>query len=174
MPNIEFTKIRQAQIYHPSIVIKGQRPTYEILQIWFSYNPPLPLETSVAKDVTALIRITKSDESDLFEFHGQWAKSNAPDNVGFDDILDSVNIQPGHLEAKLIIALKYPSDSRCYAFTREGYKSTTDGRSERYEIDPGDYTIRFHLRGVGVDKVFWFALHNCGANQSLKLEPHSL
>jgi len=172
-PHIEFSKVRQAQMYHPSPIAEGRMPTYEVLQVWFRNNPSLPLETSIAKDVTALVGITKSDSSELFEFHSQWAKSNAPDNVGYDSFHDTGYIQPGHLEAKLIIALKYPSDSLCYAFTRESLRSSADGRSPRYEITPGDYSVRIHLRVVGVDEVFRFALHNYGINQSLNLEPES-
>lgn len=169
-PRLKFSRVRQAQMYHASPVVEGRRPTYEILQTWFINQPALPGEASIAKDVTAKITIFNFEESQLFEYHGQWAKSNAPDNVGYDDILDSVNIPPGHLEAKLIIALKYPSDSQCYAFTREGLRSTPDGRSERYRIPEGTYKIKVHLRGVGVDEHFWFHFRNIGTNKSLELE----
>ncbi|MFC2053481.1 hypothetical protein ACFLV7_04165 [Chloroflexota bacterium] len=173
-PLIEFTKARQAQMYHASPIVEGRRPTYEILQVWFINNPNLSLETSIAKGVTAKVKIFKSDSSELFEFHGQWAKSNAPDNVGYDDILDAVDIQPSHIESKLFIALKYPPDSSCYAFTREGLRSTPDGRSPKYDIAEGEYKIRVHLRGIGVDEIFWFDFHNFGANKSLKLERQSI
>jgi hypothetical protein len=169
-PLIKFAKVRQAQMYHASPVIDGRRPTYEIIQIWFINNPKIPLDESIAKDVTAKGTVIKPDSHELFEYHGQWAKSNAPDNVGFDDILDTVNILPGHIEAKLIVALKYPSDSKCYAFTRENLRSTPDGRTSRYEIAEGDYIIRVHLRGIGVDEIFSFDFINGGINQPLQLE----
>jgi hypothetical protein len=169
-PLVEFTRARQAQMYQESQIIEGKRPTYEILQAWFINNPKLPTETSIAKGVTAKITILKPDSSKLFEYFGQWAKSNAPDNVGFDGILETVDIQPGHLESKLFIALKFPLESSCYAFTKESLRSTPDGRSQRYEIVAGDYKIKVHLLGVGVDDVFWFDFHNFGVNKSLELE----
>jgi hypothetical protein len=169
-PQVKFSRIRQAQMYHASKVVEGKRPTYQILQAWFINQPLSPGESSIAKDITAKITVFKIDDSKLFEYYGQWAKSNAPDNVGYDDILDSVNILPSHLESKLIIALKYPSESHCYAFTREGLRSTPDGRSERYKIPEGTYKMMVHLRGIGVDECFWFLFNNFGVNTSLELE----
>jgi hypothetical protein len=168
-PHIEFSKARQAQMYLPS-PLGGRMPTYEVLQIWFKNNPLTPIETTIAKDITALITITRSDSSELFEYHGQWVQSNAPDNVGYNGIHDSENIPPSHNEAKLMIALKYTSDSSCYAFTKEGIQSTADGRSKRYEIPQGNYSMRIHLRGIGVDEVFHFQLQNDGANNTLKVK----
>jgi hypothetical protein len=171
-PTISFSKVRQAQLYHLSPVVEGRRPTYEILQVWFSNIPKSPLETSIARDVTAKIRIYRASTIEIFdqfEYHGQWAKTNAPDNVGYDDILDSVDIPPGHLESKLIIALKYPSDSNCFAFTREGLRSTPDGRTSKYAIAEGVYKIIIHLRGIGIDKEYCFDFKNPGVNQSLVL-----
>jgi hypothetical protein len=157
-------------MYHASQVVEGKKPTYQILQAWF-INQPMSLgESSIAKEITAKITVFKRDGSKLFEYFGQWAKSNAPDNVGYDDILDSVSIPPSHIESKLIIALKYPSESLCYAFTREGLRSTPDGRSNRYEIPEGTYKMMVHLRGIGVDESFWFIFNNFGVNTSLELE----
>jgi hypothetical protein len=73
------------------------------------------------------------------------------------------------LEAKLFIALKYPSDSNAYAFTREGLRSTPDGRSSRYLIGEGNYTINIQLLGIGVNEVFGFDLRNPGSDQPLEL-----
>jgi hypothetical protein len=171
-PCIEFSKVRQAPLIFSS-PLGVNLPGYEVLQVWFRNNPQIPLETTIAKNVTALVEIVKSDTSKLFEFHGQWAETNAPDNVGYKNIHDAENIQPGYIEAKLMILLKYPSDSSCYAFTKESVQSSDVGRSPKYEIVPGKYIVIIHLRGVGVDNIFEFDLHNLGTNQTLILNPKS-
>ena len=104
-PKIRFTESRQAQMYHDSPIIRRRTPTYQIIQAWFTNIPHLQITSSIAKNVTARINFFTVDDIEILDYHGQWAKSNAPDNVGFDDILDEVEIPPGHIQSKLIIAL---------------------------------------------------------------------
>jgi hypothetical protein len=169
-PRIVYFDTQQAQMYHDSPVVSGKTPTYQILQVWFENKPRIRGTSSVGRNVTA--RVTLSDEhgSRLFDYHGQWAKSNAPDNVGFDDILDETDIPPSGLKAKLIIALKYPIDDECYAFSREALRSTVDGRSERFAIAPGTYKLKIRLAGIGVDREFAFTLENRGSGSPLMLQ----
>ena len=145
-------------------------PTYQVVQAWFANSPVSPAESSVARGVTAKVSVFSSAGPELFEYYGQWADSNAPNNVGFNDYLDRVDIPPGHLRAKLLVALKYPSDSDGYAFTREGFRSTGDGRFGIYAIPVGDYTVRVHLSGIGVDQKYWFDLRNNGPGQGLEIQ----
>ena len=170
-PRVEFAQARQAQMYHDSPVVEGRTPTYQILQAWFANAPELPTDSSVARHVTAKVDVFREGLEKLFEYHGQWARSNAPDHVGFDDILDEVEIRPGHLKAKLILALKYPADAECYAFTREGMRSTSDGRTERFAVPPGSYTLKVHLSGIGIDDMYHFKLENPGSGKPLELSP---
>jgi hypothetical protein len=169
-PHIEFSQIRQAQMFGQWLVSSDNKTTFEVLQVWFRNNPSIPSEATIAKAVTALIEITKSDSTILFKYHGQWAESNAPNNVGYNNFQDNVEIKPGYLEAKLFIALKYPSDADCYAFTREGFVSIGDGRYPVYRIAPDAYFVKIYLMGVGVDESYRFTLHNYGSNQPLKME----
>ena len=64
-----------------------------------------------------------------------------------------------------------PVDADAYAFTREGLRSTPDGRSARYQIPPGSYDLEVHLLGVGVNEKYGFRLENTGAGHTLALEP---
>ena len=167
-PSIRFTEVRQAQMYHDSPVVAGRTPTYQITQAWFENKSEAPTDRAIAVDMTARILVLKNG-AEVASYHGQWAVSNAPDNVGYDDITDVVTLRPGHLEAKLIVALKYPSDADAYAFARESLRSTPDGRSSRYKIPPGSYDLEVHLLGVGLNKKFAFKLENPGAGHSLAL-----
>jgi hypothetical protein len=140
------------------------------VQVWFENTPGFPTESSIAKQVTARLTI-ENDSGFRLQFYGQWADSNAPDNLGFNGILDSVDIPPGHLRAKLLVALKYPADDDAFAFTREGLRSSGDGRAARFTIPRGDYSVNIELRGVGVAETFRFTLANPGPGNDLQLFP---
>jgi hypothetical protein len=168
-PSIEYSRMRKAQMFSPSPVTKERRPTHEVLQAWFKNIPFIPLEATIAKDVSARITLFDLDNSKLFDFHGQWAKTNAPSNVGYSDILDTIDIKPGHIESKLFIAFKSPHESSCFAFTREGWISKPSGKLPSYEIPEGEYMILVHLLGVGVNKKFNYRFRNFGGNKSMDL-----
>jgi len=168
-PRILFDQVRQAQIYQPSQILEQRVPSYNLLQLWFLNTPTLPLDASVARQVTAKVTLERPDGTTLIEYYGQWARSNAPDNVGFEDYVDKIDIPPGHLRAKLMIALKYPGESQAYAFTREGLKSHRDGRSPRYVIPEGTHKATVHLSGIGLDVRFTCQLSNGGSGTSLQL-----
>lgn len=167
-PRVIFDQVRQAQMYQPSQILDRKIPTYQLLQAWFRNIPAFPSESSAAREVTAKIVLVRPDGTSALEYYGQWAKSNAPDNVGFDSFIDKTDILPGHLRAKLMVALKYPAESQCYAFAREGFLSDPSGRSPRYAIPEGDYEVRVELGGIGIDSAFKFCLTNRGAKHELE------
>jgi hypothetical protein len=169
-PRVHFAEARQAQMHQASQVLGRSMATYQVTQAWFANNPVSPTESSVARGVTARVTLTSFEDAPVLDYYGQWADSNAPDNVGFNGYLDRVDIPPGHLRAKLLVVLKYPSDSECYGFTREGLRSSGDGRSARYAIPTGAYKVRVHLSGIGVDQVYWFSLSNNGPGQNIEFQ----
>lgn len=169
-PVVQFAETRRAQMHQQSQVLGRSMPTYQVVQAWFANNPIWPTESSVAREVTAKVFLYSSDDQPVLDYYGQWADSSAPDNVGFNNFLERVNIPPGHLRAKLLVALKYPSDSDSYGFTREGFRSSGDGRARRYAIPVGDYKVRVHLCGIGIDREYWFNLLNGGSGQDLELQ----
>jgi len=169
-PRLHFSRVGQGQMYHDSPVIDSRTPTFEVVEAWFTNEPANPTDSSTARAVTAKVSLMRPDTTVLFEFHGQWAISNAPGNVGFDDFRELIELNPGHLEAKLLIALKYPSDADAYAFTREGWRASADRRYARFAIPQGEYTLSVRLLGVNVNHQFSFHLRNPGSGQSLALE----
>jgi hypothetical protein len=169
-PRLRFSQVRQGQMYHDSPVIDSRTPTFEVVQAWFTNQPASPTEFSVARGVTAKVTLRRPDGNMHFEFHGQWAVSNAPGNVGFQDFSELLDLSPGHTEAKLLIALKYPSDVDAYAFTREGWRASADRRYTRFAIPQGDYTLSVDLLGLNVSQQFSFHLRNPGSGGSLVLE----
>lgn len=169
VPKIVFDQVRQAQIYQKSQILDKKVATYQLVQIWFRNIPLFQSESSVAREVTAKVTVAQKDDAPILEYFGQWAQSNAPDNVGYDDYLDKIDITPGHLRAKLMIVLKYSSDSDCYAFTREGFRSDPDGRSRRYAISEGVYEFTICLSGIGVNDTYKFLLTNHGSGREIEL-----
>jgi hypothetical protein len=173
-PQLRFSRVRQAQMYHDSPVIDARTPTFQVLQAWFTNEPANPTDRSTAREVTAKLAVLRPDSSILFEFHGQWARSNAPANVGFDDFSEQLQLNPGHIEGKLLVALKYPSDTEAYAFTRERWRSSADRRYPRFAIPMGEYTLSVALLGLNVSQQFSLQLHNPGPGQALELQPLDL
>jgi hypothetical protein len=168
-PSLRFAEPRQAQMYHDSPVSSTRTPTYQVLEAWFLNRPATPTEDSIARQVTAKVTVSASGNSIVADYVAQWAISNAPNNVGFDDFTEALDVNPGHLHAKLLLALKYPSDPDSYAFTREGWRSHADRRMPQYRIPPGDYHLTIHLLGPNVDQSFAFRLNNPGSHKELDL-----
>jgi hypothetical protein len=168
-PLLQFSRSRQAQLYQPSSVVEGRRPTYEIVQAWFINQPINPTDTSVAKSVSARIKVSTISDQPLFDYVGMWAISNAPDNVGFNDLADTVDIAPGNLAAKLIIVLRYPGESDCFAFSRSNLQGTGDGRADSLRLQPGTYKLLVNLQGVGANVNFPLRFRNPGPNSPLEL-----
>jgi hypothetical protein len=183
MPDIKFFSIRQASVTERrryAISSNSESAsrlsrylafqTFECLEVWFINEPEIPIESTIARDVTAFISIKSPDGTKVLDFYGQWVVANAPDNVGYLDHLNTIDISPGHIPSKLFIAIKYPNEADCFAFTREGRRENPDYRSPRYRIEPGEYDISINLRGVGISKTFQFSFTNPGQDSQLKME----
>ena len=170
LPKVFFSSARQAQMHRPSPVVEGSIPIYELLQAWFENRPNAPTGDSTAKQVSAVIEFwTRTREETLFQVHGQWARSTAPDHVGFRGTTSAIDIAPGHLAAKLIVALKYRDEKEAYAYSDESLRDYSDGRNPSLKLNQGEYNLRIRLRGIGVDQEFWFSLTNPGSGESLQL-----
>ncbi len=170
-PNIIVDQLRESPLFRGSLVSNDQIPNYGILQAWFRNNPDIPGEKSEAKRVTALIEFndTTTDEH-LFSVYGQWAESTAPDHVGYSGITNEIDIPPGVLAGKLMIALKHLTDGNCYAYSRESITKFLDGRNPGLQLEPGKYRVCVLLNGIGVKQYYDFILDNPGVDGILKME----
>lgn len=170
LPKVQYSLFRVAQLYYPSPVTPTSYPRYEILQAWFENAPEFPNDQSIAKDVTVNIEFwTLPRDKILFQIHGQWAESTAPDHVGYSGVKSSIDILPSHIKSKLMIALKYKDDDAAYPFSIESLRDFPDGRNPNYILLPGSYFLKISLRGVGINKDFPFILENPGQGESLNL-----
>ena len=148
-PNIIVDQIREAPLFRDTPVSDKKVPMYHVIQVWFKNNPEFPSETSEAKRVTALIEFWSSDRnSKLFSSYGQWANSTAPNHVGFSGTMSEVDLPPGNLMAKLLIALKNPGDDNCYSYAIENVSKHIDGRDPNFELTEGKYHICVKLDGI--------------------------
>jgi hypothetical protein len=170
-PRILFKVSKQAQMYRPSPVTNQKIPTYELLQAWFENRPIYPSDNSTALQLSALIQIISHPSGEmLYEVHGHWAKSTAPSHVGFSGTTPTIDLPPGSLNAKLMVALKHKSDDAAYVYTEESLRKHVDGRNSSLILEPGDYRVSIELRGIRFDGSYEFLLVNRGANESLRLE----
>lgn len=170
-PNIIVDQLRESPLFRRSSVSNGKVPNYRIIQAWFRNNPDIPTEESEAKRVTASIEYSdKSTDEHLFSVYGQWAESTAPDHVGYSGITNEIDIPPGVLAGKLMIALKHLADGNCYAYSRENITKFLDGRNPKLQLEPGKYRVRVLLNGIGVKQNYNFILENPGVDGILKME----
>jgi hypothetical protein len=171
LPRVLFKVARQAQLYRPSPVTAQKIPTYELLQAWFENRPIYPSDNSTASQLSSLIQIISYPGGEmLYEVHGQWAESTAPSHVGFSGTTPTIDLPPGSLYAKLIVALKYKTDDDAYVYTEESLRKHIDGRNANLIIPPGRYRLCVELRGIRIDEAYEFLLINPGANERLTLE----
>lgn len=170
-PNIIVDQIREAPLFRDTPVSDKKVPMYHVVQVWFRNSPEFPSETSEAKQVTALIEFWNFDRNvKLFSSYGQWANSTAPNHVGFSGTMSEVDLPPGNLMAKLLIALKNPSDDNCYGYAIENVSKHIDGRDPSFELTEGKYQICVKLDGIRVRKDFLFLLENPNKGNNLSLK----
>lgn len=169
-PNIVIDQTREAPLFRDTLVSDKKVPMYHVIQVWFKNIPDFPSETSEAKHVTALIEFWNLDKSTkLFSIYGQWANSTAPNHVGFSGTISEVNLSPGNLTAKLLIALKNSGDNNCYGYAVENVSKHIDGRDPNFELLEGKYHICVKLEGVRVRKDFSLLLENPSKGNILSL-----
>ena len=114
-------------------------------------------------------RIVHEDKK-LFQVHGQWALSTAPDHVGYSGITPTLDLAPGSLYGKLFIALKYESDEEAYAYSQESLGRSGDGRDPSVKLENGRYRIHIILEGVRIRSDYWLNLINSGLGENLRIE----
>ena len=165
-------QVKRAQLYRSSPFIDEKREIYEVVQAWFKIVIPAVARNTSLLNLSARIEFWDAETSAMkFSVHGQWAMSTAPDHVGFSGSSDTVNIQPGHIRAKLLVALKYKRDTLGYAYSKESFLKDPDGRDPSREISQGWHSVRVVIAGMGVDQQFWFRLENRGTGSPLELIP---
>jgi hypothetical protein len=167
-PRVELDEIRGAELTGA-----GVPNGYFVLQLWFKNRPATPSEKSVAREVTAFVEITSQDTGARVSFHGQWARSTAPDHVGYQGFATSVDILPNNLSAKLNVALKYRQEPFAFAFALENFHASVAGKHLPYAIVKGKHQVKVSLKGIGVSEEFLFTLENLGegTDPSLSREP---
>jgi len=171
LPRILVDQIREAPMHVQSQIQESRRRIFRVIQIWFKNEPEFPSSESVAENVSALIEYCHEGEDEkLFQVHGQWALSTAPDHVGYSGITPALDLPPGSLYGKLFIALKYESDEEAYAFSQESLGRSGDGRDPSVRLDKGRYRIHITLEGVRVRSDYWLTLINPGVGENLQIE----
>lgn len=169
-PSIKFVKPRLSPMFRPSPVVDAKIPAGKRIQAWFENRPMMPGDQSIAKQMSAILSFRRSGESEpIFEIHGQWAESTAPDHAGYSRTTSTIDLPPGALYAKLLIANKYPGEDIAYAYSAEGMQKHFDGRDPTRQFPPGDYQLEVQLRGINVDETHYFRLTNTGSAGDLHL-----
>jgi hypothetical protein len=130
-------------------------------QIWFK-NEPRRGE-NVARALAAYLTFLVNGERLFPEITGEWAVTNAGDNVGFRRTIETLDtLPPNGQKAKLFVLHKRIGDSCAYAWSR-GALEYDGGRHPSQEIPVGFCDLLVRLRGVGIDQTFRFQVNNPGS-----------
>lgn len=134
---------------------------YYVSQLWFVNEPEK--RGTVARSLTATLDFCDMDGRSLFGvINGEWAITNARDNVGFDDTCETLSeLPPVGKIAKLLVLHKRRDDGTAYAWSR-GAREYPGQRHMSHQIPPGMYQLGVRIRGLYVDETFYFRLRNPG------------
>lgn len=95
--------------------------------------------------------------------NGRWWRPNEDNLTPLQK--QTVDILPNGQEAKLHIAMKYPTDNYFRAWGR-----TQDDKSDEVELSQRKYRVKIELRGIGVnEKYSYWVIHENGV---LKIRKH--
>lgn len=178
-PNIVFDQFRETPLFRIVQPYAKGEPIYHVIQVWFKNLPITPMESSIAKQVTATIEFWENGDNpkQVLRIAGVWLISFAPSFAGIKEQRKTIDIFPNDESCKLLVALKWEDDDDAYGYATESFvhSLTQDGRDGGRKLPQGEYSVCVKLRGVGVDKLFWFTLINPGKGKSLELQarPHT-
>ncbi len=137
---------------------------------WVRVHNPGKGPQQDAKEVMAVISVTKPDGSACFEYQGRWRQSPERWQVGSShEVSDRVAI-PAARGSTLDIVFKYEGESSAYGLNTESTELAPDWRYKRWELPPGEYLVRVEVTGENVRPlVGWFKVSNPG-DRPLSLE----
>ena len=167
-PNVVLKEARGRQ-YHTKGVV-----SYYALQGWFTNNPKVPSDNSIAKDVTATMTFYDNDGKREFEMYGCWTE---PDIIENSDIVEPRHLKdkidlfpPNNIPRKLLIALKWPSDEIAYGLSKSNFYKGQNLKESGKELKKGIHYAKISFKGVNIDQEpFWFTLRNFGQDGDLSI-----
>jgi hypothetical protein len=170
LPNIEYSQSYETPLYNK----KTKELYFHVIELWFKNCPSSPMESSIAKGVTASISFYDySDKPKLIlNMQGVWFIAEAPDFGAPQDIRSTMDMSPNDEKWKLLVALKHDGEDDAYGFAYESftYNAKGDGREELKKLVPGEYLVDIELKGVGVKNKFWSKLTNPGKGAELNMD----
>ena len=89
----------------------------------------------------------------------RWAQGATPLATGFDTHQPATDIHPGHIPARLNIAIRQ-HDEQAYLFTSENEHAHPDLRHPAFALDAGPVLMRVSLRGKGASETCWLLFKN--------------
>lgn len=157
--------------------IEGQYPLIGepfFAHVKFHNNPEVRRTETTARNIVAEITIFDNESKKLLDVvYGRWADTKQPGTLSpFEPIrnLYQVEFEPNGLPRELDIALKYPEDEDCYAFSNESCRSR-DWKIPRFLLKGNKFRVRVSLVGGNVDrKEWWFMLYNEGKDAGMRIE----
>ena len=167
-PNLVLKKVRGWQFHTKGV------DSYYALQGWFTNNPKVPSDNSIAKDVTATMTFYDNDGKREFEMYGCWTQPRIVEGaeiVEAKDLRDKIDLfSPNDIPQKLLIAVKWPSDEIAYGLSKSNFYKGQNLKESGKELKRGTHYVKILFRVVNIgQEPFWFDLTNFGQGRDLSI-----
>ena len=87
--------------------------------------------------------------------------------------MEAVDISANEQPIEVNLAMKYPQDSHCYAFSNVSY-GARDFRWDDFKLEGDWFHVRLVLRGENTKTEWWFRLDNDAENGEFRISPLEL
>ncbi len=146
-----------------------ERPWFARVQ--FANDPKSSLQGAEADIVGHIEFYDNSRQRCFFTMIGRWAETKEIADGAVAIEIDQIKLPPTGRPYIMDIGLKYHEEEEFYGYNNETPRKATVGfRDNDRKLPAGEYTIKVRLRGVGVDKEFWFILQNPGKDKEVELK----
>ncbi len=167
---IEYQDKGEWQFYAQEGPKRGQA-VYRALEIWFVNNPKARSDNAIARKVTCSLRFYDRTTKKITPVFGCFTQ---PESVGLATIKDLISEidewYPNNKPRKLMVALKWPGDEIAYAFAKENFYDTEDGKKPDKLLNKGSHYVEVDFQGTGVEQPpMWFILTNPGNEGQLSV-----
>ena len=141
-----------------------------VVEAWFTNNPETPGEESSAREVTALLRFFRpAGETPLCEIVGTWATTAYPSDAAPTGFSHKTDIPASANPVKLMVAFRGENDDDAYAFDSATFLRMVETNEPSHCLPLGEYVVRVHLIGIGINREYELLLVNEGCGKDLAL-----
>lgn len=155
------------QLVNPGVVVA--EPFFA--SVMFINEPDVSAVGSNADVIAEVAFFNEAKDQKIVEFIGRWGDYREPPTRPLFDSPSNYQRMVFRVGDRrtLNLALKHQTAASAFAFNDESYQEGNTWDLPDYKLTDHITHICVRLRGIGVDKVYWFTLTNHGIGQGMEL-----